>query len=139
MTNQIIDIRIWDNKKKEYWYNVLSDMGENELYDDFDKEISMWWIGILMETGKTNYGRFICEQYIGKYHGKKLYVNDIVILNASTEFGEKKIKGIVRWSDERKRFSVFSEQNEYQVEQEYRLYKSDKLKIIGNIHEGSRK
>ena len=56
-------------------------------------------------------------------------------MNGTTEIGETKIKGVVRWSDERKRFSVFSKQNEYQEEQEYRLYKNDKLKIIGNIHE----
>ena len=135
MTNRIIDIRIWDKKQKKYWYNVLSEMGENQLYDDFDEEISMWWIGFLMETGKTHRGRFSFEQYVGKYNGKKVYVNDIVILNGTTEIGETKIKGVVRWSDERKRFSVFSKQNEYQEEQEYRLYKNDKLKIIGNIHE----
>lgn len=129
--SRVIDVRIWDKKKKEYWYNVLTDMGENELYDDFDEEISMWFIGFLMEEGRSHKGRFIFEQYVGTYRGKKVYENDIV----SLDFDGEKIVGVVRWNDERKRFSIFYKRNEYiGYEDEYKIYKNDKLKIVGNIH-----
>ena len=70
MTNRIIDIRIWDKKQKNIGIMCYRKW-ENQLYDDFDEEISMWWIGFLMETGKTHRGRFSFEQYVGKYNGKK--------------------------------------------------------------------
>ena len=128
---RIIDVRVWDKKKKEYWYNVLTDMGENQLYSDYDEEVSMWFIGLLMEKGHSHKGRFVFEQYVGNYRGKKVYENDIV----SLDFGGEKIIGVVRWNDERKRFSVFYKRNEYVgYEDEYKLYKNDKIKIVGNAN-----
>ncbi len=117
-----IRIRVWDKLLETMHYDVLPNIGDNEIWCDYYEEISCWEFATIIQSGGNDRFNVMLNTLLKDKNGKKIYEGDIVRWNHD---GEKRGENIIEEMVELTGGAFYPVCN----------MPSHELEVIGNIYE----